>query len=102
MRVWLILGARLKTAPRVGGNTPRISSATSPEASGSVRAFPVDKVSRQLGHRNACDFTHKTYIHDIEAYENRGRAVMRSLGGAFPGARVSLPLARASPGAASP
>jgi integrase len=54
------------------------------------QGVPVDRVSRQLGHRSY-DFTHKTYIHDIEAYENRGRVVMQALGNAFPGSRVSLP-----------
>jgi integrase len=54
------------------------------------QGVPVDRVSRQLGHRSY-DFTHKTYIHQIEAFEERGRTHMQALGNAFPGAQASLP-----------
>jgi integrase len=54
------------------------------------QGVPIDKVSRQLGHKSY-DFTYKTYIHDIEARESRGRTAMQSLGSAFGGMRASLP-----------
>jgi integrase len=54
------------------------------------QGVPVDRVSRQLGHKSY-NFTHKTYIHEIEKYEQRGRAKMQALGGAFPGMQASLP-----------
>jgi hypothetical protein len=55
-----------------------------------TRGVPIEKVSRQLGHRNI-NFTNKTYLHEIEARESQGRTAMRELGGAFNGVQASLP-----------
>jgi integrase len=50
----------------------------------------IEKVSRQLGHKSR-EFTYQTYIHEIEALENRDRVAMQSLSRALPGVRASLP-----------
>jgi hypothetical protein len=50
----------------------------------------IDKVSRQLGHKNI-NMTYRYYIHEIEAAQDAGRAAMRGLHSAFGTARASLP-----------